>query len=73
MIAAAAVHVGLLLWESQREEQHLLRVHGNAYARYRATVGRFIPRSVRPFQAKRPGEIGDRGASPASQSHGGIS
>ena len=47
MLAAAAVHLALLLWESRREEKHLLRVHGNAYEAYRARVGRFVPRPVK--------------------------
>lgn len=44
MLAAAAAHVALLLWESQREERYMLRVHRDAYARYRTKVGRFVPR-----------------------------
>ena len=44
MLAAAAVHIVLLIWESRREEQHLLRLHGAAYEEYRSRVGRFLPR-----------------------------
>lgn len=44
MIAVAAVHVTLLRWEAAREEQHLLRLHGEAYAEYCRRVGGFFPR-----------------------------
>ncbi|HWE97200.1 MAG TPA: isoprenylcysteine carboxylmethyltransferase family protein [Tepidisphaeraceae bacterium] len=49
MLVAAGVHIALLQWESRREEGHLLRVHGEPYARYRAAVGRFVPRSLGPY------------------------
>ncbi|MDB5304579.1 MAG: hypothetical protein JWM97_2128 [Phycisphaerales bacterium] len=49
MLAAAAIHIALLQWESRREESHMLRVHGEPYARYRAAVGRFVPRSMNPY------------------------
>lgn len=52
MVAAAAVHISLLWWESNREEQHLLRTHGAIYAHYRASAGRFIPISLRPYRGK---------------------
>jgi protein-S-isoprenylcysteine O-methyltransferase Ste14 len=52
MVAAALVHVGLLCWESTREEQHLLRTHGASYAAYRTSVGRFLPMSLHPYQGK---------------------
>jgi protein-S-isoprenylcysteine O-methyltransferase Ste14 len=48
MIAAAFLLIGLLVWEARREEQYLLRVHGEAYARYLGMVGGFIPRSLSP-------------------------
>jgi len=44
MITAVAVHVMLLQWESRREEEHLLRTHGESYRTYCTTVGRFVPR-----------------------------
>jgi len=46
-----AIVVLLLQWEARREEQYLLRIHGEVYARYLATVGRFIPRSISPAHA----------------------
>ncbi|MDB5296928.1 MAG: hypothetical protein JWO31_2911 [Phycisphaerales bacterium] len=49
MLAAAVVHIGLLWWESSREERHLLAAHGPAYADYRRRVGRLVPRSVRGY------------------------
>ena len=49
MIAAALLHLGLLQWESRREEAHLLRVQPEQYARYRQQVGRFLPKRVRPY------------------------
>lgn len=49
MMAAAAVHIGLLFWESAREERHLVAVHGPAYEQYRERVGRLLPRSARPY------------------------
>ena len=52
MLAAAAVHIGLLYWESTREERHLVRTHGTVYERYRTRVGRFIPISLQPYQVK---------------------
>ena len=51
MIVAGVVHIGLLYWESCREERHLLRVHGAVYEDYRARVGRFIPASLQPYAA----------------------
>lgn len=44
MFSAALVHAMLLQWESRREEQYLLRTHGEAYRGYCQTVGRFLPR-----------------------------
>jgi protein-S-isoprenylcysteine O-methyltransferase Ste14 len=44
MLACGFVHIVLLAWESCREERHMLKVHGNAYAEYRRSVGRFVPR-----------------------------
>lgn len=47
MFLLAAIHLTFLQWEAHREEQHLLRVHGEVYGRYLASVGRMIPRSLR--------------------------
>jgi len=49
MLAAGLLHIILLLWESAREERHLLAVHGQAYETYRRNVGRLVPRSFRPY------------------------
>lgn len=43
MIAAAALHLLLLQWEARREEQYMLRTHGEAYSTYCTRVGRFLP------------------------------
>jgi protein-S-isoprenylcysteine O-methyltransferase Ste14 len=43
LAGAAVIHIALLSWEAVREEQHLGRVHGEEFERYRATVGRFLP------------------------------
>ncbi len=40
---AAALHIILMQWECRREEAHLLRIHGPAYADYLARVPRFVP------------------------------
>jgi protein-S-isoprenylcysteine O-methyltransferase Ste14 len=44
MLCAGAVHLGLLWWESRREEMHLLQLHGERYIQYRRRVGAFLPR-----------------------------
>ena len=51
MMGAGVVHVALLAWESVREEQHLLKTHGQRYAHYQAHVGRFVPVSLRRYAA----------------------
>ena len=51
MLAAGLAHSLLLQWEARREEQYLLGVHGETYARYRSATGRFIPRRFKPFVA----------------------
>lgn len=43
MALVAFTHVTLLMWESHREERHLISVHGNLYRDYAARVGRFVP------------------------------
>ena len=43
MLALAVIHLTFLQWEARREERHLLATHGDAYAAYRARVGRFLP------------------------------
>lgn len=49
MLTAGLLHIVLLVWESAREERHLLAVHGRDYQMYRQRVGRLIPWSVRPY------------------------
>jgi protein-S-isoprenylcysteine O-methyltransferase Ste14 len=44
MLVLAIVHLLLLQWEARREERHLLAAHGDTYATYRQSVGRFLPR-----------------------------
>ena len=44
MLALAIVQVVLYLLKAVNEERHLARVHGDAYARYLARTGRFLPR-----------------------------
>lgn len=42
-VAGWVVYAGLVAIQVRLEEQHLLALHGEAYARYAARVGRFIP------------------------------
>jgi protein-S-isoprenylcysteine O-methyltransferase Ste14 len=44
MLAIALVHVTLMNVKARNEEAHLAAVHGEAYARYAARTGRFVPR-----------------------------
>ena len=44
MLLVALFHSGLMLTEARREEKHMLRAHGQPYADYMKTAGRFIPR-----------------------------
>ena len=50
MLAVGVVHLLLLQWEAQREERHLLDVHGQEYREYRRRTGRFVPRSLHPYR-----------------------
>ena len=34
MIGAGLIHLALLQWEARREEQHLIRLHGDEYRQY---------------------------------------
>lgn len=43
MAVVALTHVALLIWESRREERHLISVHGTPYQDYASRVGRFVP------------------------------
>ncbi len=43
MLAVAATHFVLIQLKARNEERHLLSVHGDAYRRYLARTGRFVP------------------------------
>ncbi|HLX29442.1 MAG TPA: isoprenylcysteine carboxylmethyltransferase family protein [Casimicrobiaceae bacterium] len=43
MLALAVVHVAIMNVKARSEEAHLARMHGEAYARYVARTGRFLP------------------------------
>lgn len=43
MLAIAVVHAVLVHLKARNEERHLGRVHGDAYRRYAARTGRFLP------------------------------
>lgn len=44
MIVVAAIHVALMHVKARNEERHMLKMHGDAYARYLRRTGRFVPR-----------------------------
>jgi protein-S-isoprenylcysteine O-methyltransferase Ste14 len=44
MLAVAAIQIALYNAKARNEERHLLKSHGEAYARYVERTGRFIPR-----------------------------
>jgi len=46
MLALAAIHGTVMNMKARNEEAHLTRMHGDAYARYVARTGRFLPRSA---------------------------
>jgi len=48
MIALALIHAALVVAKARNEERHLLATHGDAYARYVARTGRFLPRFGAP-------------------------
>ncbi|MEM8873498.1 MAG: isoprenylcysteine carboxylmethyltransferase family protein [Planctomycetota bacterium] len=50
MAVVATLLLVFLSWEAIREERYLVRTHGDAYGTYYANVGRFVPRSVRPYK-----------------------
>ncbi len=49
MALVGLLHLTLLQWEASREERYLLQHHGRSYADYCRRVGRFVPRSFRPY------------------------
>lgn len=44
MLAAGSVHIVFMIMKALNEERHLLASHGDRYARYLASTGRFLPR-----------------------------
>jgi len=44
MVAIAVVHIVLMNLKARNEERHMLKMHGDAYARYLQRTGRFVPR-----------------------------
>jgi protein-S-isoprenylcysteine O-methyltransferase Ste14 len=44
MLVAGLVHIALMITKARNEERHLLASHGDSYARYLASTGRFVPR-----------------------------
>jgi protein-S-isoprenylcysteine O-methyltransferase Ste14 len=44
MLLIALVHVVLMNIKARNEEAHLAAIHGEAYDRYAARTGRFVPR-----------------------------
>ncbi len=47
MLATGALHAILMVVKARNEERHLLRAHGEDYARYVERTGRFFPRLSR--------------------------
>ena len=45
MLVVAALHIVLMNLKARNEERHLLAAHGDAYVRYLARTGRFVPRA----------------------------
>jgi protein-S-isoprenylcysteine O-methyltransferase Ste14 len=46
MLVVAVVHAILMILKARNEERFLLGLHGEAYARYCARTGRFVPRAA---------------------------
>jgi len=44
MLLVALLHIALMNMKAKNEEDHLLRMHGDAYERYLRGTGRFFPR-----------------------------
>jgi protein-S-isoprenylcysteine O-methyltransferase Ste14 len=51
MVLVGLLHLLLLQWEVRREDAYLSATHGEPYLAYRSRVGRFVPRSVRPYRS----------------------
>ena len=50
LAVVAAIHLLFLQWEARREERHLLAAQGETYADYLRHVGRFTPKSAKPYR-----------------------
>lgn len=50
LFIACGIVIVFLYWEARREEQYLVGVHGETYARFLRNVGGFIPRSLKPYR-----------------------
>ena len=44
MLVIAAVHIALMSIKARNEESFLIAAHGEAYAHYVRSTGRFVPR-----------------------------
>ena len=44
MIVVGVIHIALMHVKARNEERHMLKMHGDAYARYLRRTGRFVPR-----------------------------
>lgn len=44
LAAVILAHICLIVWEARREEEHLTKVHGEAYHRYQQVTGALVPR-----------------------------
>jgi protein-S-isoprenylcysteine O-methyltransferase Ste14 len=51
MFLVGLIHVLFMQWEVRREEKYLLAQHGEAYKNYLSNVGRFLPKSLRPYRS----------------------
>jgi protein-S-isoprenylcysteine O-methyltransferase Ste14 len=50
MLVVAAIQIALYYAKARNEERHMLKSHGEAYARYVRHTGRFVPRARGPAQ-----------------------
>jgi protein-S-isoprenylcysteine O-methyltransferase Ste14 len=44
MVVVAVAHISVMVIKARNEERHMLKMHGDAYARYLRRTGRFVPR-----------------------------
>jgi len=50
MVVTCGIIIIFLYWEARREEEYLLRLHGEIYGSYKNCVGGFFPRSFVPYR-----------------------